>query len=121
MSCFGYAVYAMSRPWWGPLAVYAVYFSLLGWGAQPKKATRHTYISGLCALGTMLAVVALALAYPLDRAASELRAVLLSDMRVRKFDKFECPTGCSVTSASVHGDPMFKVNGIAAGAKDELA
>ena len=118
MSCFGYAVYAMSRPWWGPL------FSLLAsrrWGAQPKKATRHTYISGLCALGTMLAVVALALAYPLDRAASELRAVLLSDMRVRKFDKFECPTGCSVTSASVHGDPMFKVNGIAAGAKDELA
>ena len=52
---------------------------------------------------------------------AELRAVLLSDMRVRKFDKFECPTGCSVTSASVHGDPMFKVNGIAAGAKDELA
>lgn len=88
-------------------------------GAKKGNDGTHTYLA--CALGTMLAVVALALAYPLDRAASELRAVLLSDMRVRKFDKFECPTGCSVTSASVHGDPMFKVNGIAAGAKDELA
>ena len=61
----------------------------------------------------------LELAYKLGKSPSVYYHV--SSPCLRKFDKFECPTGCSVTSASVHGDPMFKVNGIAAGAKDELA